>query len=89
MLGLFCGFLIQESRFPRFWLFMYWLNPVHYTLEGLITTQFLGDNTEIKLLDGSTTTAEIYISDYQYKTWKYENVGYDVMALCLFIGLSM
>lgn len=89
VLGLFCGFLIQEASFPTFWLFMYWVNPLHYALEGLITTQFRGDDTMITTLTGQVMTAETFITQEQFSTWKYDNVGFDVLALCIFLGFSL
>ena len=46
--GLFTGVLVRPSDIPTFWIFMYWLMPGHYILEGLLTTQFNGDTTEIQ-----------------------------------------
>jgi ABC-type multidrug transport system permease subunit len=89
VLGLFCGFLIAEQNFPTFWLFMYWMNPLHYALEGLITSQFHGDTTKITMMDGSITTAEDYITNYQFTTWRYSHIGFDVLALGIFIGLAL
>eukprot|EP01040_Poterioochromonas_malhamensis_P003178 gene3178-3388_t len=85
ILGLFCGFLIAEQNFPSFWLFMYWLNPLHYALEGLIMSQFHEDTTPIKTLNGDIMTAEDYVNNVQFSSWSYDNRGYDVLALCLFI----
>jgi ABC-type multidrug transport system permease subunit len=89
ILGLFCGFLIREQSFPTFWLFMYWLNPLHYALEGLISSQFHGDTTPITMITGAQTTAEVFVEDYQYSTWSYSHVGLDVLALGLFISCAM
>ena len=89
MNGLFSGYLIQEQNYPTFWLFMYWLNPLHYTLEGLIMTQFHDDTTPVTTLVGQTVTAEYYIDEVQFSTWSYSHVGYDVLALCFFCGLAM
>lgn len=86
VLGLFCGFLIGQQNFPSFWLFMYWLDPLHYALEGLITTQFHQDSTAIRTMDGTIMTAEDYIQHVHFPSWNYDHVGYDVLALCLFIG---
>ena len=33
--SLFCGFMIKYEDFPNFWSFMYWLDPLHYTIEGI------------------------------------------------------
>merc|ERR1712003_331406 len=51
--GLFCGVLIQPQYIPNFWIFMYWLLPGHYILEGLLTTQYENDNTQIQAQVGS------------------------------------
>jgi hypothetical protein len=83
-LSLFCGFMRKEQDIPTFWLFVYWLNPLHYVLEGLNVTQFYNDYTPIKLSDGNIITAEKFIGIF-YPTWKYSNVGFDILALCLFI----
>ncbi len=66
---------------------MYWLSPLHYALEGLVVTQFHEDNTAVTLADGTVSTAEAYISG-DFKEWKYSHVGNDVLALCLFCGVS-
>ncbi len=87
VMGLFCGFLIAEQNFPTFWLFMYWLNPLHYALEGLIMSQFHGDTTLITTMNRTKMTAEKYMTEYQFTTWSYSNIGYDVLAMCIFISL--
>lgn len=82
---LFSGFLIQPSDFVEFWLFMYWLDPLHYVLEGLVTTQFNRDDTIIAITGTEfTNTASGFIKDF-YGDWRYSHRGYDIMALVLFI----
>mmetsp|Transcript_17034 Transcript_17034/g.39117 ORF Transcript_17034/g.39117 Transcript_17034/m.39117 type:complete len:1432 (-) Transcript_17034:3850-8145(-) len=51
--GLFSGVLIQPLNIPKFWIFMYWLLPGHYVLEGLLTTQYDNDTTPIAANPGS------------------------------------
>ena len=87
MTALFCGFLIAEQNFPTFWLFMYWINPLHYALEGLIMSQFHGDTTMIRLMNGAKVTAEEYVTGYQFTTWSYDHIGYDVLAMGIFISM--
>lgn len=82
-LSVFCGFLITEENFPSFWLFMYWLNPLHYALEGIISAMFRDDDTVITLLTGESSSAERYVHDIYFTTWKYERIGYDLLALWL------
>ena len=87
VLGLFCGFLIAEQNFPTFWLFMYWIDPLHYMLEGLIMSQFHGDTTMVTLMNGVQVTAETYITQVRFTKWSYGHVGYDVLALGIFMFL--
>lgn len=51
--GLFSGVLIQPQNIPNFWIFMYWLLPGHYILEGLLTTQYNNDESPITANTGS------------------------------------
>jgi len=51
--GLFAGVLIQPQNIPKFWIFMYWLLPGHYIMEGLLTTQFNNDTSPIAANPGS------------------------------------
>jgi energy-coupling factor transporter ATP-binding protein EcfA2/ABC-type multidrug transport system permease subunit len=85
-LTLFCGFMIPSQSIPTFWLFVYWINPLHYALEGLITTQFSGDDTKISILTGGgdDLTANEYVSTV-FETWSFDHRWYDVGALLLFI----
>ncbi len=87
LFSLFCGFLITQQSFPTFWLFMYWLNPLHYSLEGLIMAMFHKDDTMITNMQGVSMTAETYMTKYQYTTWAYVHIGLDVLALGLFITI--
>ena len=57
---------------------------IRYALEGLNVTQFYEDNTVVVTTSGEVTTATAYISKF-YQDWHYSNVGYDVMALLIFI----
>lgn len=45
--SLFTGVLIRPSNIPNAWIFMYWLMPGHYIFEGLMTSQFRDDETQI------------------------------------------
>jgi ABC-type multidrug transport system permease subunit len=84
-ISLFCGFMIKSEDFPSFWIFMYWLDPLHYVLEGLVGTQFNRDNTVITITGSPiTTTASNYVRNF-YTEFRYEHRGYDVLALVLFI----
>ena len=85
LFNLFCGFMIKPSDFPAFWIFMYWLNPLHYAIEGLVVTQFHRDHTLISITGSDEVmTAQEFVDSF-YEDWKYSARGYDILALCLFI----
>ncbi|EMS60397.1 Pleiotropic drug resistance protein 4 [Triticum urartu] len=43
--NLFSGFITPRTRIPIWWRWYYWLSPIAWTLNGLVTSQF-GDVTE-------------------------------------------
>ncbi|EFN53324.1 hypothetical protein CHLNCDRAFT_58610 [Chlorella variabilis] len=43
---LFCGFYKPQSLIPKGWIWMYWLDPISYTLYGLVVGE-LGDNEDL------------------------------------------
>ena len=47
LFSVFAGFMINPFDIPSFWQFMYWLDPLHYALQGLVMTQFHGDTTVV------------------------------------------
>ena len=61
------------------------MDPLHYAIEGIVTTQFKGDHSIVSVV-GSTevTTAQGFVAEF-YPDWRYESRGYDIMALCIFI----
>jgi hypothetical protein len=84
-LTLFCGFMIPSQSIPTFWLFVYWINPLHYALEGLFMTQFNGDRTPITLYTGYQTTAQEYVG-MVFEEWSFKHRGGDIAALLIFIA---
>ncbi|KAL5701729.1 transcription factor [Ranunculus cassubicifolius] len=43
--NLFSGFLVPKTRIPIWWSWYYWINPVAWTLHGLVVSQY-GDVTD-------------------------------------------
>ncbi len=84
-ISLFCGFTITAENFPSFWIFMYWLDPLHYAIEGLVTTQFNRDSTPVTVTGlAAPIPASLFVEQF-YPDWDYSHRGLDIMALCLFI----
>ena len=84
IISIFAGFMIRADDFPSFWTFVYWLDPLHYALEGLFVTQFNKDDTVITLFDGQETTAEEFVED-SFSGWDYSHRIGDAVALLIFI----
>ncbi|KDD75002.1 ABC-2 type transporter [Helicosporidium sp. ATCC 50920] len=63
--NLICGFLQVQSAIPGWWIWAYYLNPVSWSLYGLIVSQ-LGDlyDEYIVNFDGQTVSISAFIQDY-------------------------
>ncbi|CBJ30625.1 conserved unknown protein [Ectocarpus siliculosus] len=85
MFSVFAGFLISPAKIPGLWLWAYYLNPLHYILEGMVSTQFNGNDRTIETATQGPMTVEEYVDGYFGGEYKYSNRWYDVMALLLFI----
>lgn len=67
--NLMCGFLIPASSIPGWWIWCYYINPVSWTLYGLIVSQ-LGDLNDTYIVDfsGQTVTVPQFLDDqFMYK----------------------
>ncbi|KAL3696312.1 hypothetical protein R1sor_010388 [Riccia sorocarpa] len=62
--NLFSGFLITRQEIPAWWKWYYWLDPVSWSLYGLLDSQ-LGDVTEeISLPGGGRSTIKKYLEGH-------------------------
>ncbi|KAL4428984.1 hypothetical protein ABPG77_006023, partial [Micractinium sp. CCAP 211/92] len=64
LFNLMCGFMKPQAAIPAGWIWMYWADPVSYTLYGLVVNQ-LGDVTSLTLVAG---TADTYVPVNEYVT---------------------
>ena len=76
LFSLFAGFMIAPAKIPKFWRFVYWMSPVHYFLEGLVTSQFYGEDQEItvgaKFDEATMQFVEIKYSVHRYMAGRGE-----------------
>ncbi|CAL5088799.1 unnamed protein product [Urochloa decumbens] len=89
--NLFSGFLIPRTRIPVWWRWFYWICPIAWTLNGLVTSQF-GDVTE------NFANGGVRISDFVEEYFGYHHdflwavavvvVAFPVLFALLF-GLSL
>lgn len=89
ILQLFCGYLKPQPAIPKGWIWLYWLNPVSYTLYGLVSNQ-LGDvETLTTLPSGQQVTVSSYVETFfgfKYKFYPWTIVI--MLAFCLALRVA-
>ncbi|KAJ8600497.1 hypothetical protein CTAYLR_010063 [Chrysophaeum taylorii] len=68
--SLVAGFSITPDNIPDYWIITYWLSPIHYTLEGIVVTQFHGADRPIADLPGEPS-----IERYMASHWSDSHFG--------------
>ncbi|AEE79095.1 ABC transporter-like protein [Arabidopsis thaliana] len=61
--NLFSGFLIPQTQVPGWWIWLYYLTPTSWTLNGFISSQYGDIHEEINVFGQSTTVAR-FLKDY-------------------------
>ncbi|GMJ11150.1 ATP-binding cassette G42 [Hibiscus trionum] len=59
LLSLFSGFLIPPLEIPRWWTWMYYLMPISWTLNCLLTSQYGDVNDEVMVFGEAMTVASL------------------------------
>ncbi|KAG0196193.1 hypothetical protein BGX28_010451 [Mortierella sp. GBA30] len=79
-MNLFCGVVMPYTSMPKFWRsWLYWLDPYHYIVEGLVTTQLNGlqvqcRDTEFSIFQPpSGQTCMQYIGPFLQRSTGYIN----------------
>ncbi|KAI7731737.1 LOW QUALITY PROTEIN: hypothetical protein M8C21_021628, partial [Ambrosia artemisiifolia] len=84
--NLFSGFMIARMRLPIWWRWYYWVNPVAWSLYGLLTSQY-GDVSEpLKLADGlhSVPLRQFLRDELGYRHELLGVAATAVVGFCLF-----
>lgn len=63
MMNLFAGFVIPHPQIPKWWLWLYYMCPTSWTLDGLLTSQY-GDIKKEIMVSGETKTVAAFLKDY-------------------------
>ncbi|KAJ8766367.1 hypothetical protein K2173_022426 [Erythroxylum novogranatense] len=63
ILNLFCGFFVPKPRIPSWWLWLYYLSPTSWAINGALTSQY-GDINKKMTAFGQTTTIADFLKDY-------------------------
>ncbi|CAI0395164.1 unnamed protein product [Linum tenue] len=61
--NLFAGFLIPRPRIPKWWIWLYYLTPTSWSLNGLLTSQY-GDIHKELTVFGETETVAGFLKSY-------------------------
>nr|POE87236.1 pleiotropic drug resistance protein 3 [Quercus suber] len=61
--NLFAGFLIPKPQIPKWWMWLYYLTPTSWSLNGLLTSQY-GDINKDIMVFGETKTVVAFLKDY-------------------------
>ncbi|KAJ8612589.1 hypothetical protein CTAYLR_009793 [Chrysophaeum taylorii] len=79
LFSLFSGYVIAPNHIPKAWLFMHYISPVHYVLEGMVATQFHDVSKEVltglKYVDGYPTPWYVTLQRYMSGHYKHSNFG--------------
>ncbi|XP_072976814.1 pleiotropic drug resistance protein 3-like isoform X2 [Typha angustifolia] len=63
ILNLFSGFIVPSPQIPKWWIWLYYICPMSWTLNGLFTSQFGDVNKEVDLF-GETKSISSFLEDY-------------------------
>ncbi|GMY22097.1 pleiotropic drug resistance protein 3-like, partial [Fagus crenata] len=61
--NLFAGFLIPKPQIPKWWIWLYYLIPTSWSLNGLLTSQY-GDINKDIVVFGQTKTVVAFLREY-------------------------
>ncbi|XP_010914761.1 ABC transporter G family member 41 [Elaeis guineensis] len=63
LLNLFSGFLVPRPQIPKWWIWLYYVSPLSWTLNGLFTSQY-GDIEKKITVFGETKSIASFLEDY-------------------------
>ncbi|XP_057537389.1 ABC transporter G family member 32 isoform X1 [Amaranthus tricolor] len=87
--NLFSGLMIPYKRLPIWWRWYYWINPVAWSLYGLLTSQYGDDHTMVKLSDGihSAAIQQLLKDGLGYRHDFVGVAGIVVSGFCVFFAV--
>lgn len=81
MFNLFSGFLIPQPHIPKWWLWLYYICPTSWTLNGLLSSQY-GDIQQPITVFEKTTKVASFVEDYF--GFHHNQLGIVAVVLILF-----
>ncbi|CAK4773836.1 unnamed protein product [Aphanomyces euteiches] len=90
--SIFSGFFIHRPDIPVAWRFLHWISPLHYMMEGVMSTQFLQNPANISLGSKSTgplspqpVAVQAYVAKFFDGSISYDNRFLDLVAILVWI----
>uniref|UniRef100_A0ACD5YHJ1 Uncharacterized protein n=1 Tax=Avena sativa TaxID=4498 RepID=A0ACD5YHJ1_AVESA len=62
--NLMSGFIVPAPQIPRWWIWLYYISPLSWTLNVFFTTQFGDDNDRMINVFGETKSVAAFMKDY-------------------------
>lgn len=85
--NLFSGFMIPHRMIPLWWRWYYWVNPVAWSLYGLLTSQYGNLDTSLRMTDGTRQTVKHFLRDYfGYHEDFVKFAGIALPGFCILFG---
>uniref|UniRef100_K3WZJ5 ABC transporter domain-containing protein n=1 Tax=Globisporangium ultimum (strain ATCC 200006 / CBS 805.95 / DAOM BR144) TaxID=431595 RepID=K3WZJ5_GLOUD len=96
---LFAGFVVLKSQIPDYFIWLYWLSPISWSIRAIAINEYRSDKYDVCDYDGvayceqfgGMTMGEYYLSLFDVqskKEWVVYGVLFMVMAYLLFMVLS-
>nr|CCA16626.1 ATPbinding Cassette (ABC) Superfamily putative [Albugo laibachii Nc14] len=99
MFCLFAGFVVLQDQIPSWLVWIYWINPLSFTLRGLLVNQYRHSSSDVCVFDGidyctqyGKTMGEYYLDLFSVpsdKSWGYLAIPYLLGLYFLLMILSM
>ncbi|RQM21793.1 hypothetical protein B5M09_012019, partial [Aphanomyces astaci] len=76
LLFVFSGFMIDGENLAKGWQWLYWISPLHYTLETVIMSQFKSQfGLVADLVVGKHVPINQYVEGYFHGAFSYDNIN--------------
>ncbi|RHZ18186.1 hypothetical protein DYB37_011067, partial [Aphanomyces astaci] len=76
LLFVFSGFMIDGENLAKGWQWLYWISPLHYTLETVIMSQFKSQfGLVADLVVGKQVPINQYVEGYFHGAFSYDNIN--------------
>ncbi|GMP76128.1 hypothetical protein CsSME_00032936 [Camellia sinensis var. sinensis] len=81
LLSLFSGFLMPGPKIPKWWIWLYWICPTSWSLNGLLTSQY-GDLDKKIVIFGELKTVSSFLKEFY--GFRYDRLGLVAVVLLAF-----